>query len=403
MDKDKISILCEYLDNTVAERYPVSNKDLAESTDYIKNGYLKMLAVVMQQSGTITEPQLKMFKRIIAGADTDKQAEDFLRMALDIEIDDYIQFSDECKDLQLKYRWMLDAMIVTCVQDRTDEQLKLIAQFAESYEITKEELEYIATMAKAIIAMDESAYVSAYEVKADSISDVIFSDYMYLISKKCVCSNDNMTIFQPTHDQNITAQMLEKIEELNTPCVKIIGANIRADDCEILFKNREKVILEGCTFTGGDKRSIYFNDCKEIIINNCEFKDFSTRTIIFGKADKVLVIGSRFNNCNLKYSNSANDWPILGGVLHSNNPSNVGKFDLIDTSFVECGGINNTFNATPHSAFISNIDSSVDKCSFTNCWHKRNGNIDPENSRRTMFTPQSKATNCTYEDSARFN
>lgn len=402
MDKDKISILCEYLDNTVAERYPVSNKDLAESTDYIKNGYLKMLAVVMQQSGTITEPQLKMFKRIIAGADTDKQAEDFLRMALDIEIDDYIQFSNECKDLQLKYRWMLDAMIVTCVQDRTDEQLKLIAQFAESYEITKEELEYIATMAKAIIAMDESAYVSAYEVKADSISDVIFSDYMYLISKKCVCSNDNMTIFQPTHDQNITAQMLEKIEELNTPCVKIIGANIKVDEYRIAFANREKVILEGCTFTSGDKMTIYFNDCKEIIINNCEFKDFSTRTITFDNADKILVSGSTFNNCKLIHNNGNNEWQELGGVLYSNNPSNIGKFDLIDTSFVECGGINSADYY--RSAFISNIDSSVDKCSFNNCWHMHYGNrIDPESSNRTMFTPQSKATNCTYEDSARFN
>ncbi len=402
MNKDKISILCEYLDNTVAERYPVSNKDLAESTDYIKNGYLKMLAVVMQQSGTITEPQLKMFKRIIAGADTDKHAEDFLRMALDIEIDDYIQFSNECKDLQLKYRWMLDAMIVTCVQDRTDEQLKLIAQFAESYEITKEELEYIATMAKAIIAMDESAYVSAYEVKVDTISDVIFSDYMYLISKKCVCSNGNMTIFQPTHDQNITAQMLEKIEELNTPSVMIIGANIRTDDYKIAFENRKKIILERCTFTGGNNNPLYFGSCGEIKINNCEFNDFSGRTIVFDTADKILVSGSRFNNCKFTYTGFDNSWGILGGVLFSSNPSSIGNFDLIGTSFVECGGINlwNYYR----SAFISNIDSSVDKCSFTNCWNMHSiDEIDPENSRRTMFTPQSKATNCTYENSARFN
>lgn len=400
MDKDKISILCEYLDNTVAERYPVSNKDLAESTDYIKNGYLKMLAVVMQQSGMITEPQLKMFKRIIAGADTDKQAEDFLRMALDIEIDDYIQFSNECKDLQLKYRWMLDAMIVTCVQERTDEQLILIAQFAESYEITKEELEYIATMAKAIIAMDESAYVSAYEVKADSISDAIFSDYMYLISKKCVCSNDNMTIFQPTHDQNITAQMLEKIEELNTPCVKIIGANIRADDCEITFENREKVILEGCTFVGGDKNPIYFISCKEIVINNCRFDGFSTITIKFDTAEKVLVTNCKFRNCILEYSYDHYYGNILGGVFYSDDPGSIGKFNLIGTEFIECGA----FNKCPYSfsEFISNINSLVDRCSFINCWHmsRDRGHI---NSGETMFTRNSSATNCTYDNSARFN
>lgn len=50
MNKDKITILCKYLDNSVAQRYPISNSELAGSTDYIKNGYLRMLAVVMQHN-----------------------------------------------------------------------------------------------------------------------------------------------------------------------------------------------------------------------------------------------------------------------------------------------------------------------------------------------------------------
>lgn len=401
MDKDKISILCEYLNNSVAERYPIDNLALSTSTDYIKNGYLKMLGVVMQQSGIIADSQLEIFKRIIAGINTDKTAEDYLRMALDIDILDYVEFSNECKDLQLKYRWMLDAMIVTCVQERTEEQIRLIAQFAESYEISQKELVYIATMAKAIITMDISAYVSAYEIKVDSISDVVFSDYMYLIAQECVCANEYMTIFQPTHNEKITVQILERIKEINTPCVKIIGANIGLEDCKIIFENREKVILENCSFMGGDKNPVCFDSCKEIVINNCRFDGFSTRTVVFNTAEKVLVTNSKFSNCKLKHNSNYGDWMTLGGVLYSDNPSSIGKFDLIGTEFIECGGIN-TKNFYC-SAFISNINSSVDRCSFTNCWHMNRTFIDPENENRTMFTKQSLATNCTYDNSARFN
>ena len=141
MDKSKIDLLCEYLNENVAKRYPIANSYLENNTDYIKNGYLKMLAVVMGQSGNVTKEQTELFKRIIEGAKVDEKAEDYLRMALEIEVNDFINFADECKDLELKYRFILDAIILTCVKDRTEGQLALISQFCESYGITKEELQ----------------------------------------------------------------------------------------------------------------------------------------------------------------------------------------------------------------------------------------------------------------------
>ena len=53
MDKSKMDALCEYLEKNTAKNYPILNAELKKSTDYIKNGYLKMLAVVMQQSGNM--------------------------------------------------------------------------------------------------------------------------------------------------------------------------------------------------------------------------------------------------------------------------------------------------------------------------------------------------------------
>lgn len=402
MDKSKIDILCEYLNNNVAERYPIENEELVNNTDYIKNGYLKMLAVVLQQSETIYDSQLNMFKRIVSGAKTDKKAEDYLRMALDIEIEDYIKFSNECKDLNLKYRWVLDAMIIICVQNKQPEQIVLVAQFCESLKITKKELNYIATMAGAIVKMSEFDYVCAYEIKEDTIPDYVFSDYMYLISNGCVCSNEHMTILQARCREDVTVQILEKIKEINTPCIKIIGAIIDADDCKIFFENREKVILENCKFIGGNKNSLLFNCCSEIIICNSCFENFSERTLIFNDSNSIMVRDCKFKKCKMSYSIYVDDWAELGGVIYSERPSSIARFDLINSLFVDCGGVND--RNYYRSAFISNINSFVDNCSFENCWHKhRETELDPDCDDRTMFTKESSATNCKYVNSARFN
>jgi hypothetical protein len=403
MDKSKIDILCEYLNNNVAERYPIENEELVNNTDYIKNGYLKMLAVVLQQSETIYDSQLNMFKRIVSGAKTDKKAEDYLRMALDIEIEDYIKFSNECKDLNLKYRWVLDAMIIICVQNKQPEQIVLVAQFCESLKITKKELNYIATMAGAIVKMSAFDYVCAYEIKEDTIPDYVFSDYMYLVSNGCVCSNEHMTILQARCREDVTVQILEKIKEINTPCIKIIGAIIDADDCKIFFENREKVILENCKFIGGNKNSLLFNCCSEIIISNSCFENFSERTLIFNHSNSIMVRDCKFKNCKKYHCANYDDWNELGGVIYSERPSSIERFDLINSLFVDCGG-ENGLSFYPF-AFISNIKSFVDNCSFENCWHTNGDGKDivPDHEKPTMFTEESSATNCKYVNSARFN
>lgn len=400
MNKNKIDILCEYLNKNGAKQYPISNKELSESTDYIKNGYLKMLAVILQQSGNVSNAQLEMFKRIIVGAETEKTAEDFLRMALDIEIEDYIKFSDECKDLKLKYRWVLDAIILTCVEERTAEQLRLIAQFCESYNVSKDELKYIAAMAKAIIGMQVSEYVTAYEIKENSIPDTIFSDYMYLIANECICYNEHMTIFQASYKQKFSIQVLQKIQEVNTPCIKIIGANIDAANCNLNFSNKEKVILESCHFTGGDKE-INFSKCKEVIIRNCTFEHFSEGTSTLNYIDSVLIDGCNFIDCEYKDSIS-NGEDYLGSLIYVMNIR--GRFNLINTSFINCSGISSYNSCYTYyrnkKAFICNIDSFVDNCSFTNCWYR---DSERRNRTGTMFTRSSSATNCKFENSAPFN
>ena len=114
-----------------------------------------------------------------------------------------------------------------------------------------------------------------------------------------------------------------------------------------------------------------------------------------------MVRDCKFKNCKKYYESCINNWSELGGVIYSVNPSKIERFDLINSLFVDCGGVN--MACSYRSAFISNIKSFVDNCSFENCWHTDGGDIDPDSEKRTMFTTQSSATNCKYVNSARFN
>lgn len=53
MSKDRISRLCEYIDKNKAKNYPIHNSILSTETDYIKNSYFKMLAVILEQGQEI--------------------------------------------------------------------------------------------------------------------------------------------------------------------------------------------------------------------------------------------------------------------------------------------------------------------------------------------------------------
>lgn len=60
MSSEHIKKLCEYIDQNKAKNYPIENAMLYESEDFIKNGYLRMLAVVLQVGNNITEGQLNL-------------------------------------------------------------------------------------------------------------------------------------------------------------------------------------------------------------------------------------------------------------------------------------------------------------------------------------------------------
>jgi hypothetical protein len=228
---------------------------------------------------------------------------------------------------------------------------------------------------------------------------------MYLILDDCVFSNGHMTMFQPIGSQDINVDNLNKIMGAETPVVKIVGADINLGELSLQFENKESVILVGCNFIGGSKYPIAFNQCNRIVIKDCSFTGFATRTLVVEKVDTIIIDGCTFNDCQYKYSAYEHRYK-LGGVIYSDSPSKVKLLNIANSSFISCGGINRAnYRST---VFISNINSNVNNCKFTDCWHYLEGNRKDEsigifnNQPIMMFPSDSQATNCTFEDSADF-
>lgn len=401
MANTKIDELCNYLNANKAKLYPIENDMLKSATDFIVNGYLKMLGVVLQQPSEITEAQLAIYKRIIAGSGSEKSAEEYLRMALEIEIEDYINFTSEIKELSLKYRFLLDAIILTCISDKNQKQIKLVADFTETLSIDRKELEYITLMAKAILCLDTSMYVDACEIENVGIPEDIFYGYIRLLAKGCVIHNDNMTIFQPSCEEDVTVEMLSLVCEIDTPIIKLYNVKVNLEECPLKFLNYKKVIVDSCEFVGGNKYSISFDNCEEVIISKSIFKDFKVRTICTENVKRMRINQSTYSNCYMIYSECCDNWKPLGGVIYVQ--SGMESMLIDNCLFDSCGGKNQDCYVN-RSAIIANYNCEVSNTKFINCWHYscKEEFEDSKDERRTMFLSGSKAIRCTLENSAAF-
>lgn len=403
MANGKIDLLCQYIENSKAKNYPIKNDCLCESTDFIKNGYLKMLAVILQQAGETTDAQVNIYKRILAGAQSELTAEDFLRMALSIEIEDFVNFTGECKELTLKYNFVLDAMILIGVKEKKEEQLRLLVGFCEALGITKEEIKYLSVMAKAILEMSDSAYVDAYEIKADSIPDMVFQGYRYLITKACICANNNLTIFQPSCAEEVELHTLEKLRESNVQNIRFVNVEIELQEFYLCFSGKSSVVFESCVFKGGNKHPITFENCEKVEFINTKFVDFYEKVICIDEVNTMRIKECTFGNCRKEYISSWSSDPDPGAIIYSAYPKTNGRVTIEKTFFKNCGGI--CYDRFDGVSFISNVSCKVDSCSFINCgyWKWRDWESENSYSDMRLFPDSSEAINCIYENSVKFS
>ncbi|MEG0897654.1 MAG: right-handed parallel beta-helix repeat-containing protein, partial [Ruthenibacterium sp.] len=318
MNKDKIENLCAYIDGNKAQSYPIGNAQLVNATDYIKNAYFKMLAVVLQQGAEITKAQSNLIQRMIAGANCDYAMGDYLRQALAIEVKEYVNFVEECKALPIKYRFILDALLLTAVEVKHEDQLQLVANFVESLKISMDEIAYLVQLAKAILSQSDGDYADSEENKPTSVPLITASEYLMGFGNGNLICGHRITIASAFLPGQAVNNKIDLANTVKTPVIKLTNMKISLNQCDLVFRNFEKVILENCEFEGGGF-SVCMTDCKSVYLSNCSFKDLIGRAIIENGVEVVVFTDTTFENCRFRHDSISSDWRPYGCVIHSEN------------------------------------------------------------------------------------
>ncbi|MCD8110672.1 MAG: right-handed parallel beta-helix repeat-containing protein [Clostridiales bacterium] len=401
METTNLEKLCESLSHKV-KLYPIKNIVLSDETDYIRSGYMRMLAVILRQSRNITDAQLTTFKRMLAGTKTENRDSDYLRMASETEIEDFHDFINEMKTKTIRYRFVGDALVLAGLGENRQETLGLAVAFAEELEIGKDELRYLGIMAKSVLCMDPDDLIRAELLKPDSVPEDTFAGYMNLLAENCLVGNDELIIFQPASSEDVTLERLNLVSGAPAKNIRIKNAAINLQELALSFAGKTEIILENCTFVGGDKHSLSFVDCENVEIKNCRFSGFRVRTIISQKVQILNIRDSVFDHCEYVHSDTREDWLPLGGVLYfTDGIDDKCAVNISGCEFDSCGGRNseNYYRST----IIANAVCQLDHTTFRNCWHYHfDTSVDPKNSARTLFAPDSSALDCVFENSAYF-
>lgn len=424
MSSERIKQLCDYIDQNKAKNYPIRNEILKSEEDFVKNGYLRMLAVVLQVGDSIQDGQMNLYKRMVAGAEAENSVEDYMRQAMEIEIQGYLDFVSACKEGELKYRFVLDAMLLTVDGEEKENRLKFITSFCENIKLKKEEMSYLVAMAKAILEQSESKYVDAFiekDMENVAIEEDVFDGYMSGIwtGKDNIYENEKATIFRPESDEDVTSERLQYMQNIGTPYIKIIGAKIDLSKQELTFEEKQRIIFENCVFIGNEKdvfdacdhvkkrKPILINRCKNVQMVNCKFRNFASRVIYVEMTENVYIQNSMFINCCYVFLNYDNAGGDLGGVFYSEDSKETVEIHMVNTVFEKCGGEN--WYAGDRGLCISNCKVDAIECTFKSCYYKKetwggkDGKRVSNESFDTLFPVNSKAIRCKFEDSARFN
>lgn len=339
MPSDKTKRLNEFIKKNNVKNYPIDNKLLEEETDYIKNNYFKMLALVLQQENEVADAQYSLMKRMLSGIQTDYTLEDYLRQALDIEITEYVDFTEQMKEQKVKYRFILDALLLSCCAEQNEEQLRLVTAFVEALKITKEEIQYISEVCKSILEQDSKIY---WEMEKNSYSVFVREDiqsyFMEDIKDVFEVTNESIRIFFVKKKIIDIRQLCDENGLLNQKSVSLKNAVLNLAGCRLYLNECKYVEFDNCEFIDG-KNSLYLDKVENAKFYDCSFKNFSARVMEQKNVGKVEINRCQFENCYYQYSKSRTE-NNLGGIFHAID-KNMNAINLInETKFKNCGGRN---------------------------------------------------------------
>lgn len=369
--EEKIDKIRNYFDEHKAERYPFVNTMLAEKDEYVKSLYFRMLCMLVKYTTEPNEMQILYIKRLIAGTQAENTFQDYMKMAIEIEIKDIEEFISIFSKDDLKYYFCIDGAILLNVTSN-DKDYKLLAEIIEILDITKKELNYLMAVTRSICLQDSEAFNKAKDLSTDSTKAL--NVYHYI---EGFYSGDIVNTPTLLHIVSYDKSELDLSQYGEISAQKVIIENIQYNILEnLIFNGCAEVIIKNCKFEGNIPNFRFYNIGK-VIIENCEFRNFRMRVAYFSDVNEIYCIHNKFINCGCT---TTLEYDYLKGGVFYNQGNNTTFITLKANTLLNCyvarsinragWGCTGIFIHNNSYATISVIDNCFNGCQcINNNWY----------------------------------
>lgn len=400
--KNKVTELLSVLKKLTTEKYALVNQELKSVDEYVRILYIRLLCTIAEYENVPTESQQLYLRRIVSGLAIEGNLEEHMRQSLDISETDLREFLSYIKESSLRYYFVLDGLILTGMTSVSEENRDYLAQLIELCSVTKKELQQLCVIAKSVIQQDSALFDEAKKRGNENIAYLDFTPYVQNYYTGAIIDTDEEKYYSaPEKERAEGITFPERFHALRKVRFNNLKINLNAN---IVLESCEEVCFKECDIGGGEF-NIKLLACGNVRFENCRFSDFSNRVLIEEQTGSVTIRNCSFTDCIFIYSSWEYNSSEKGFVIYAENPAGNGINNIINCVFKNCGGRNE--NHSHPVAFVSNARSSVSGSTFYSCWHynywkSNNPSKDEEDSRRTMFLPETPGENNQFYDCANF-
>lgn len=325
---EQINKLRDYINKTKADNYPITEHLLEKATDYHKNLYFKIICMVIQYSENILMEQTMLLQRLVKGCNAENSVEDYMRQALEVEIEDYKEFAEQLSG-NLKYAFVMDVLIISNLSKCEDKYNQFLAELFESIGITVNELLYISQVCKSILHMDAAELENAQKNKPRDVLYNIIRPYLYFAGTL----SDTQELL---HYYCNSAKELRNLDNFYTEVISntVIYENLKIDLSEVQLKfiGCLKVVFKHCEIIG-EKKSIIFESVINVEFENCSFYGFQKKVINASSLKSLSLKECTFSECGFAGKHPTSS-VVYGGVIYISDK--MGSVYVNNCKFSNC-------------------------------------------------------------------
>lgn len=358
--EENIDKIREYFESHKSERCPLVNEYLSKKDEYIKSLYFRMLSMLIRYANEPSENQILYIQRLIAGAKTAYSFQDYMRMAIEVEIKDIKEFISILSEDKLKYYFCIDGAILLAMANN-EKNFKLFAELIELLGITKEEVNYLMALVRAVCMQDSNLFDGAktlatkttksldlYHYVKEFYSGAIVDTPLLLHITSCKKGMVDLSAYQifdarEVIIENIIDELDQKIQFKNCKKVVIRNCKLEGKNDSLFFDNIESVVIENCEIFNFSNRFAIFRNVNEVIFRHNEFRDCGC-TVYYGwmgggvilgfNCDNVLFDSNELLNCYITYDEKISNHLLKGVLFHSE--SSATNIAIVDNIFSRC-------------------------------------------------------------------